>query len=60
MIYNTHLVVLQGTGRDMVPVKKMQSLGERYHFEFKADEKGLPSISFIGRGRSVGRKEAWR
>jgi len=24
----------------MIPVPEMQSLGERYHFEFKADEKG--------------------
>jgi len=39
MIYNTDLVV-QGTGRDMAPVPEMQSLSERYHFEFKADEKG--------------------
>jgi Mu transposase, C-terminal domain len=40
MIDNTHLVVLQGTGRDMVPVPEMQAFGERYHFEFKAHEKG--------------------
>jgi len=40
MIDNTHLVVLQGTGRNMVPVPEMQAFGERYHFEFKAHEKG--------------------
>jgi hypothetical protein len=46
MIYNTHLVVLQGTVRDMVPVPEMQSLGERYHFEFKVDEKG-DALNFL-------------
>lgn len=40
MIDNTHLVVLQGTGRAMVPVPEMQAFGERYHFAFKAHEKG--------------------
>jgi len=40
MIDNTHLVVLQGTGRDMVRVPEMQAFGERYHFAFKAHEKG--------------------
>ena len=40
MIDNTHLVVLQGTGREMVPVPEMQAFGERYHFTFKAHEKG--------------------
>jgi transposase len=40
MIDNTHLVVLQGTGRDMVPVPEMQAFAERYHFAFQAHEKG--------------------
>jgi transposase len=40
MIDNTHVVVLQGTGRDMVPVPEMASFAERYGFEFQAHEKG--------------------
>lgn len=40
MIDNTHLVVLHGTGREMVPVPEMAAFAERYHFEFKAHEKG--------------------
>ena len=40
MIDNTHVVVLTGTGRDMVPVPEMKAFGERYDFEFQAHEKG--------------------
>ena len=40
MIDNTHVVVLQGTGRDMVPVPEMASFAERYGFHFQAHEKG--------------------
>jgi len=40
MIDNTHLVVLHGTGRDMVPVPEMASFAERYGFVFRAHEKG--------------------
>lgn len=40
MIDNTHVVVLQGTGRDMVPVPEMASFAERYGFRFQAHEKG--------------------
>lgn len=40
MIDNTHVVVLKGTGRDMVPVPEMAAFGERYRFEFRAHEKG--------------------
>lgn len=36
MIDNTHLVVLRGTGRDMVPVPEMAAFGERFGFEFVA------------------------
>jgi len=39
MIDNTH-VVLQGTGRNMVPVPEMASFAERYGFQFQAHEKG--------------------
>lgn len=40
MIDNTHVVVLQGTGRNMVPVPEMASFAERYGFRFQAHEKG--------------------
>jgi len=40
MIDNTHVVVLQGTGQDMVPVPEMASFAERYGFQFQAHEKG--------------------
>lgn len=40
MIDNTHVVVLQGTGRDMVPVPEMAAFAERYRFRFQAHEKG--------------------
>lgn len=40
MIDNTHVVVLQGTGRSMVPVPEMASFAERYKFQFQAHEKG--------------------
>lgn len=40
MIDNTHVVVLRGTGRDMVPVPEMAAFAERYGFEFNAHEIG--------------------
>jgi hypothetical protein len=36
MIDNTHVVVLRGSGRDMVPVPEMAAFGERFGFEFAA------------------------
>src|SRR5882762_5047515 len=36
MIDNTHVVVLRGTGREMVPVPEMAAFGERFGFEFVA------------------------
>jgi len=36
MIDNTHLVVLAGSGRQMVPVPEMAAFGERFGFEFIA------------------------
>ena len=36
MIDNTHVVVLHGTGRDMVPVPEMEAFGRRLGFEFVA------------------------
>jgi transposase len=40
MIDNTHVVVLKGTGRNMVPVPEMAAFAERYDFRFEAHEKG--------------------
>src|SRR5438093_6739661 len=40
MIDNTHVVVLGGTGEDMVPVPEMAAFGERYGFEFHAHKIG--------------------
>lgn len=40
MIDNTHVVVLRGTGRDMVPAPEMAAFGERFGFRFAAHEIG--------------------
>lgn len=40
MIDNTHVVVLRGTGPDMIPVPEMAAFGERYGFEFHAHKIG--------------------
>jgi hypothetical protein len=64
MIDNTHLVVLKGTGRDMVPVPEMEVFAERYGFVFRAHEKGdanrsarvEKSFDFIENNFLAGRK----
>lgn len=40
MIDNTHVVVLEGTGEEMVPVPEMAAFSERYGAEFRAHKKG--------------------
>jgi len=40
MIDNTHVVVLRGTGREMIPVPEMEALGDRFGFRFVAHERG--------------------
>jgi transposase len=40
VIDNTHVVVLHGTGKDMVPVPEMAAFGERFGFVFLAHERG--------------------
>lgn len=40
MIDNTHVVVLAGTGKEMIPVPEMKAFAERFGFEFRAHEKG--------------------
>lgn len=40
LIDNTHVVVLRGTGRQMVPVAEMAAFAERFGFRFEAHERG--------------------
>jgi transposase len=40
MIDNTHMVVLRGTGRKMIPVPEMEAFAERFGFRFVAHERG--------------------
>jgi transposase len=40
MIDNTHVVVLRGTGREMIPVPEMAAFAERFGFAFIAHERG--------------------
>ncbi len=40
MTDNTHVVVLRGTGREMVPVPEMAAFAERFGFRFDAHEIG--------------------
>jgi transposase len=40
MIDNTHVMVLSGTGQDMVPVPEMAAFAERFGSAFAAHEKG--------------------
>ena len=40
MIDNTHVVVLRGTGKEMIPVPEMEVFGERLGFRFVAHERG--------------------
>jgi hypothetical protein len=39
-IDNTHVVVLRGTGRDMIPAPEMAAFGERFGFQFEAHALG--------------------
>ena len=40
MIDNTHVVVLRGTGREMIPVPEMEAFGERFGFRIVAHQIG--------------------
>jgi len=40
MIDNTHVVVLRGTGREMIPVPEMEAFAERFGFRFVAHQIG--------------------
>src|SRR6266571_3741352 len=43
MIDNTHVVVLRGTGAEMVPVPEMEAFGDRFGFRFAAHEVAMPT-----------------
>jgi transposase len=66
MIDNTHVVVLRGTGREMVPVPEMEAFAERFGFQFVAHELGDANRSarverpfwFIERNFLAGRRFA--
>ena len=65
-IDNTHVVVLRGTGREMVPVPEMAAFAERFGFQFVAHELGDANRSarverpfwFIERNFLAGRRFA--
>jgi transposase len=64
LIDNTHVVVLRGTGRDMIPVPEMAAFAERFGFTFLAHAVGDVNRSgrvermfrFIERGFLPGRR----
>jgi len=66
MIDNTHVVVLRGTGKEMVPVPEMEAFSRRLNYTFIAHEKGDANRSarvegpfyFIERNFLAGRKFA--
>jgi predicted transcriptional regulator len=69
MIDNTNVVVLAGTGRDMVPAPEMAGFGERFGFVFRAHEVGDANRSarverpfdFVDNNFLAGRRfEDWR
>ena len=40
MIDNTHVIILQGTGKDMIPTPEMEAFAERYSMVFRAHAVG--------------------
>ncbi len=56
---NTHVVVLRGTGREMVPVPEMEAFADRLGFRFVAHERGDANVerpfSFIENNFLAGR-----
>ena len=50
MIDNTSVIVLRGTGSDMVPVPEMEAFAEQRGFEFRAHEKGDANRSAVVEG----------
>ncbi len=61
MIDNTHVVVLRGSGREMVPVPEMAAFGERFGFAFVAHAIGNANRSGRVERRSIlSRGTFWR
>src|SRR5579863_1705424 len=61
MIDNTHVVVLRGSGRDMVPVPEMAAFGERFGFQFVAHAIGNANRSArVERPSGSSRPTFWR
>lgn len=66
MVDNSHVIVLHGTGKEMVPVPEMEAFARRLNFKFIAHEKGDANRSarvegpfwFIERNFLAGRKFA--
>ncbi len=64
MVDNSHVIVLRGTGKEMVPVPEMEAFASRLNFTFIAHEKGDANRSarvegpfwFIERNFLAGRK----
>ncbi len=64
MVDNSHVIVLRGTGKEMVPVPEMEAFARRLNFSFIAHEKGDANRSarvegpfwFIERNFLAGRK----
>ena len=64
MVDNSHVIVLRGTGKEMVPVPEMEAFARRLNFTFIAHEKGDANRSarvegpfwFIERNFLAGRK----
>jgi hypothetical protein len=48
LIDNTHVVVLQGTGRSMIPVPEMENFAERFGFQWRAHAVGNANRKAIG------------
>jgi len=53
MIDNTHVVVLRGTGREMVPVPEMAAYGERFVFRCVPMRLATPTVLDASSGRST-------
>ncbi len=61
LIDNTHVVVLKGTGRDMMPVPEMGAFADRYGFRFQAHAIGTPTARRASSAASaISRRTFWR
>jgi hypothetical protein len=57
MIDNTHVVVLRGTGREMIPVPEMEAFAERLGFRFVAHARRRQSVGARGTSVFIHRKQ---